>query len=344
MDSLASRNREQAVSSANWLVRAWVLAARYKFSCFLSEKPTELVPRGALAWSRCDADTDLFVNSRFRYQPGGELPPEIRQSALPLNAFLRGYPIAWVEDRRAGVWVPYWAKDEYAEALPMLRPGEPSPSGLPARIREGLAMAEILVPGDYESKWRARHEQTVRSARPALQTAGYAIVRDLIHPLQMGALRKHYRALLAGGEVPKGDWLEDRYGLHSEVMASFLHQQLRGLVGEIAGEPVKPSFVYFGSYRPGAVLPRHLDRPQCQFTISLLVDYDPDPDGPCGWPLYLENPRTPDAVAAADLAIGDGAFYRGQEVFHYRHALPADHRATLIFLNYVREGFTGRLW
>ena len=205
-------------------------------------------------------------------------------------------------------------------------------------------MAEILVPGDYEAKWRTQREEVVRSAQSPFQTIGYTIVRELIHPLQLGALRQHYRALLAGGDVPKGDWLEDRYGLHSELMASFIHQQLGGLVSQIAGEPVKPSFVYFGSYRPGAVLPRHVDRPQSQFTISLLVDYDPEPEGPCGWPLYLENPRAPDAIVAADLAIGDGAFYRGQDVFHYRHALPAGHLATLLFLNYVREDFAGRLW
>ena len=96
------------------------------------------------------------------------------------------------------------------------------------------------------------------------------------------------------------------------MMASFLPQQ-------------------FGSYRPGAVLPRHVDRPQCQFTISLLVDCTPEPDGPCGWPLYLENPRKPEAITAADLAIGDDAFYRGQEVFHYRHALLAGHQATLLY-------------
>ena len=92
------------------------------------------------------------------------------------------------------------------------------------------------------------------------------------------------------------------------------------------------------------MLPRHVDRPQCQFSISLLIDYSPEPDGPCGWPLYLENPRTPQAMLAADLALGDGALYRGQEVFHYRDALPEGHQATLLFLNYVRKDFAGRLW
>jgi hypothetical protein len=205
-------------------------------------------------------------------------------------------------------------------------------------------MAEILVPSEYETTWRARRARTVQSARSLLQTPGYVILRDLIHPLQLGALRQHYRALLAGGDVPKGDWIEQRYGLHSEMMASFLHLQLRNLVGQITGEAVKPSFVYLGSYRDGAMLPRHRDRPQCEFSISFLVDYSPDPDGPCGWPLYLENPQAPEAMVAADLAIGDGVFYLGREVYHYRHALPDGHQATLLFLNYVREDFAGRLW
>ena len=87
-----------------------------------------------------------------------------------------------------------------------------------------------------------------------------------------------------------------------------------------------------------------MDRPQCEFSISLLVDYSPEPDGACGWPLYLEDPRTPETIAAADLAVGDGVFYRGRAIFHYRDALPEGHQATLLFMNYVREDFDGRLW
>jgi hypothetical protein len=344
MKSVASRERDTAVSPAAFLMRAWVMAGRHKFSCFLGEESSQFVPRHLCQEQAGIPGDGLVVNSSFRYQPGRELPDEIRRRALPLNAFLRGFPIAWVEDLRAGVWIPFWARDEYGEALPLLRPGQPPPSGLGPNIRRALTMAEILVPSDHEQRWHVRRERLLESARSPFRTIGYAVIRELVHPLHLAALRQHYRTLLAGGDVPKGDWIEDRYGLHSELMASFLHLQLHSLVSQIAGEPVKPSFVYFGSYKPGAVLPRHTDRPQCEFSISLLVDYSPDPDGPCGWPLYLENPQAPEAILAADLAIGDGAFYRGREVFHYRDALPQDHLATLLFLNYVREDYSGRLW
>jgi hypothetical protein len=158
-------------------------------------------------------------------------------------------------------------------------------------------------------------------------------------------LRQYYRALVAGGSLPLGDSrVPDRYRLHSEVIASFLHPQLAPLVSRIAGEPVKPSYVYFASYRPGASLPRHVDREQCEFSISLLADYLPDPDGPCGWPLFMEHPRSPDTVGAVDLSIGDAVLYRGRELLHYRYALPEEHQSTSLFLHYVREDFAGDLW
>ena len=344
MNSVASQERDRAVTPADWLVRAWVLAARHKFSCFLGEPASEGVLGAARSVPAHSEDGERIVNTSFRYQPGDDVPEEIRRLALPLHGCLRGYPIAWISDPRAGVWVPYWAREEYADVLPSLRPGRPAPAGLPAAIRRTLAQAEILVPPDYDATWRERQEKTVQSARSKLRSVGYLTMRDLIHPLQLGALRRHYRALLAAGDVPKGDWIEQRYGLHSEMMATFLHLQLRDLVSRIADEPVKPSFVYFASYREGADLPRHMDRPQCEFSMSLLMDYSPEPDGPCGWPLFLEHPQKPESRLAADLAIGDAAVYRGREVFHYRDALPADHQATLLFLNYVREDFSGRLW
>jgi hypothetical protein len=343
MDSVASKEREKAVTQADWLLRAWVLAAKHKFSCFLDDRPSPWVPRHART-ALANAATELIVNATLRYQSADELPEDIRPLNLPMQGCLRGSPIAWVKDPRAGVWMPFWAKDEYVDVLPRLRPGQPAPPDLPARVLQGLALAEILVPPDYERRWRDRHDKRMPFVRSQFRSIGYVLLRDLIQPFQLGALRQHYRALISTGSVPKGDWIEQRYGLHSEMMATFLHLQMRELVSQMAGEPVKPSYVYFGSYREGAVLPRHTDRPQSEFSISLLVDYDPEPDGACGWPLYMENPRTPESTLAADLAMGDGVFYRGREVYHYRDACPEGHQATLLFLNYVPEGFTGRLW
>ena len=55
--------------------------------------------------------------------------------------------------------------------------------------------------------------------------------------------------------------------------------------------------------------------------MSFLVDYQSD-TGVSSWPLWFRPPDSNDA-AAVHLAPGDGVFYRGRELIHFRHALPA---------------------
>jgi hypothetical protein len=287
----------------------------------------------------------LIVNPSFHFQAADDPPEEIVRRALPLGGFLRGYPIAWVKDPGTGLWMPYWARGEWADALRSLEPGEPAPSALRPAMRHTLVLASVLVPDGFGQSRPVQWSRICEKAQSQFRTEGYAIVRDLVHPFQLGAMRTYYRSLVAGGGLPLGDsHVAERYQLGNEVVGTFFHAQLASLVSRVAAEPVKPSYVYLASYRPGADLKRHVDREQCEFSISLLVDYIPDPDGPCGWPLFLENPAAPEVVHAADLGIGDALIYRGRELVHYRQPLPEAHQSTSFFLHYVRETFTGRLW
>jgi hypothetical protein len=339
-------DKQNALMQTVFRLRAKVRSRTQTFSCFLDEQPSSLVPRRARA-APCPPTREpgLVVNASFRYQRGDAPPDEIQRAGLPLDGFLRGCPIAWVADAGPGLWMPFWARGEWAQALETLQPGLPAPRALPPAVRETLVRASILVPPDHEQARRTEWETILQAARAQHQTRGYAVVRDLIHPWQIGALRQYYRPLVAAGGLPLGDnQVAERYWLHSEPMARFFHLQLTRFVSQIADEPTRPSYVYFASYQPGSALPRHVDREQCEFSISLLVDYDPEPDGPCGWPLFLDDPRRPGDVVAADLGLGDALFYRGRELYHYRDRLPDGHQSTSYFLHYVREDYAGRLW
>jgi hypothetical protein len=341
MSDLA-RNRRNDLMKSVYFLRAKT-RCKARLSCFLDELPSELVPRRRLSAPAIDGA--LVVSESFRYQPGGDLPDELRGHALPLDGFLRGYPIAWVQDPGTDLWTPFWVRGEWIELLRSLEPGLPAPSVLRPDARQTLAMAGALVPPGFEAARRSRWERTCRSARTQFREEGFTVVRDVIHPLQLGAMRRYYRALVADGRLLVGDnQVAERYRVHSELVASFVHPQLASLVGRIAGEPVKPSYVYFACYPPGSALPRHQDREQCEFSISLLVDYIPDPDGPCGWPLLMENPSAPDVAIAADLGVGDAVFYRGRQLVHYRDRLPDGHVSTSLFFHYVRDDYGGDLF
>jgi len=315
----------------------------HALSCFLDEPPSELIPRRAPHGDAAICpDGELVVNSSLRYEPRGDPPPEIRQQAPPMDGLLRGVPLAWIEDSGSGVWAPFWVRGEWLEILASLRPGQPAPAALSPAVRRTLAAANVLVPPGGERQRRAAWERLCRDAAEQFQRLGYAIVRDLLHPLHVGALRRYYRALVAGGRLPRGDdQVAERYRLRSEPAAMFFHPQLASLMGRIAAQPVKPSYLYFASYPPGSALPRHVDRLQCEFSISLLIDYSPDPDGPSGWPLFLEHPSLPGGVAAADLGLGDALLYRGRQLVHYRDQLAEGHQSSSLFFHYVGEDFVG---
>ena len=126
-------------------------------------------------------------------------------------------------------------------------------------------------------------------------------------------------------------------------MARLIHKGLAPLVTELAGEPMQPSYVYLGSYRAPSVLKPHVDRPQCALSISLAVDYTPEPVGPSPWPLYLKDAALPGPPFAARLKLGDGLLYRGTELSHWRDALPKGHTSTSLFFHYVPADFKGPL-
>jgi hypothetical protein len=338
-----SQERRNELNKALHFMLAKMRCRGHTFSCFLDEA-SALIPVHA----RQDDTTakaspaELVVNPSFRYAPRGEGPPEFGRRGPTMDGFLRGGPLVWIEDAGTGVWIPLWARGEWAEALASLRAGESAPPTLPERIRASLAAADVLVRPGSEAERRQRWETVCAEARMQFQAQGYAIVRDLIDPAHLGALRRYYRELVGGGQLPRGDdQVAERYRLHSEPVAMFFHPQLALLTNRIAGEPVKPSYVYFACYPEGSALPRHTDRLQCEFSISLQVDYSPEPRGACGWPLVLEHPDLPNGRASVDLGLGDAVFYRGRQLAHSRDPLPAGHQSSSLFFHYVRADFVG---
>lgn len=108
----------------------------------------------------------------------------------------------------------------------------------------------------------------------------------------------------------------------------------------IAGEAIKPSYVYLASYLGGADLKKHTDREQCEFSISLCLDFSPEPQLATSWPIRLD---TSAGTVTLYQALGDGLLYRGTKLPHYRDVLAEGHTSTSIFFHYVAENFAGRL-
>jgi hypothetical protein len=150
----------------------------------------------------------------------------------------------------------------------------------------------------------------------------------IIVPDRTGALK------LGDGQSPR------RYVDYNEPVARFFHHQIASRLSELAGEPLKPSYVYAAAYLSGADLKKHTDREQCDYSITLCLDYSPEPALATPWPIQLDSPAGRVKVYQA---IGDGLAYRGTRLPHYRDRLAEGQTSTSIFFHYVRQDFAGPL-
>ena len=69
-------------------------------------------------------------------------------------------------------------------------------------------------------------------------------------------------------------------------MSRFLHYECLSLIERIVGKSMKPTYTYLSSYVKGANLPPHTDRPDCEYTVSFVVD---KPEVAIGTFMYINH-------------------------------------------------------
>jgi hypothetical protein len=312
-----------------------------RFYCLLDELPLHLIPRCSWRCLRPQEDQPLFLNPNCVLCAGSELPDGIAARREILDSFALEGTIAWVQDAVRETWLPFWLGPRLEQAVRKMRPGEPAPSSISADMRRTLHAAGILWSDGEVTARRQRQEGSLAKAAALFQKKGYAPISDLIHPFHLAALRRYYRYLIRTGAVRLGDRQSPRrYIAYNEPVARFFHQQIAKTLSAVAGEPVKPSYVYMASYLSGADLKKHTDRAQCEFSITLCLDFSPEPKCETPWPIELD---TPTGSAKVYQALGDGLAYRGTRLPHYRGVLAEGQTSTSIFFHYVAEEFEGSL-
>ena len=313
------------------------------FHCLLDELPLHLIPQHSLnrQFRRDEISKPLFLNPECLVLPAGVVPPDLQAHRDLLQGFHFQSTVAWVHSRVSGLMHLFWLGPQLEAAVSNLQIGEPVADSLPEGQRFLLAAAGILTPADYSERSRAAWAERVTARRQAFREKNYVPLNDLIHPFNLAALRRYYRHAIRRGAIWLGDQQSAlRYVAHNEPVARYFHHQITKAVADIVGEPIKPSYVYLASYLSGAELKKHTDREQCEFSVTLSLDFSPEPELATPWPIRLDASG---GVVTAYQALGDGLVYRGTKVPHYRDVLARGYTSTSIFFHYVPANFTGPL-
>lgn len=131
------------------------------------------------------------------------------------------------------------------------------------------------------------------------------------------------------------------YGRHYPPMLHLLWGLTPAMV-ELTGHDLLPTYAYFRVYREGDICRVHYDRPSCEHSLSLTLDYS---DG-APWSLdvgqwsgepsaRVEEDFGDEPFTAITMAVGDGVLYRGVQHRHGRVLPNPNGWSAHLFLHWV---------
>lgn len=160
---------------------------------------------------------------------------------------------------------------------------------------------------------------------------GVQLVSQVLEPPLFASLKLYVRALLAQPALLYWDDWGNRLTRHNDPFAVLIHEKLEPLMSELVGCPVKKSYVFLACYGDEGIVPDHIDREQCQYTLDLCVEDSGEP-----WPLIVDGePHV--------LEENEGLVYPGIELPHRRDRKPQGKTAHLVFFHFVDADFSGSL-
>jgi hypothetical protein len=98
------------------------------------------------------------------------------------------------------------------------------------------------------------------------------------------------------------------------LMESFL-LFLHPILERNTGLNLYPAYSYYRVYRPGANLVKHVDRPSCEISTTVTLEFDYQ-GANYDWPIFVGG-------AKCSMKPGDLVIYRGCEVEHWREVFTA---------------------
>jgi hypothetical protein len=192
-------------------------------------------------------------------------------------------------------------------------------------------------------------------ARTLYDRQGYVLSRGLMAPEVANAFLNQLAADMAAAGTPLGSRTQgsallareavEVYGYHYPPMLGLLWG-LTPFVSEALGRALLPSYSYFRIYREGDICRVHSDRPSCEHSLSLTLDYS---DG-VAWPLDIGSNHVAvpqpvvsddfgaDGHVAVEMQPGDGVLYQGVHRRHGRVTPNPNGWSAHLFLHWVERG------
>ena len=118
------------------------------------------------------------------------------------------------------------------------------------------------------------------------------------------------------------------YKLYADPLVEILLENLLPDVENIVNKNLYPTYSFFRVYIKGNALSKHVDRPACEYSVSVNVANEGG-----NWPIYMQ--REEEEPSKVVLTPGDAVIYKGCEVKHWRDIDESVNATAQFMLHYV---------
>jgi hypothetical protein len=161
-----------------------------------------------------------------------------------------------------------------------------------------------------------------------LHRDGYVVLRNIINHVDAEKLMQKLRDYIEEVGAQPDLLCPSSKAVHGMPASDELLEMLTPVMSRASGKNLIPTYSYARMYVKEEKLPRHTDRPACQYSVTLCLGMDSDP-----WPIFMSKTEG-GTGSKVSLEVGDGVLYLGMDMHHYREPLEGQWQAQ-VFLHWV---------
>jgi len=160
---------------------------------------------------------------------------------------------------------------------------------------------------------------------------GYLVIPNFIPGFFAQFLREYFDTLKHSKKLEAGDMqVSNSECVYGDACYDTLMLMSTHMISKYINIDLTPTYTYARIYYNNAELLPHLDRDECEHSVSLFLGGEFD----ATWPIWMLNKEVHKEPNMLALNIGDCVIYKGNKVHHWRDAFLGTSHYQL-FMHYV---------
>ena len=156
----------------------------------------------------------------------------------------------------------------------------------------------------------------------------YLIVPNFISTERADALASDFKDYANKFDIKNDTQVDRCLGKYDYISFVELLCEKNVQVSQLVGETVLPTYTYARIYEKGAVLTPHVDKEECEISLTVNLECD------VPWSIWIQTPKG--EKREVELNPGDAMIYFGMTAPHWREEF-AGNICTQVFMHYVRS-------